>query len=343
MKKIILASALAFAFLAANVEASEDVFVNDYISIETYPEGSVVKNDLKKEKEYLKGIFDFDFDLETSYELSNKDGEKAYLFTEDSLVTKDGLDISFKYGPYSKDYEKAASSYKVSKVNGLDVYISKANEFNGGKDSVFSADFKFDGLYYNLTIRKIGEADFVKILENTLTKILYESPRGDASSENIADLDFKGDSSYAEGMYLPEMSVIGKYYYKDGEVVNPYGVSKVGKISKEEKEKLLNDKAMKNLIAAYNKFYRTTINFYKYGEKHMARWKKVKTMTDPVFKHVNKEKWVEIYNISTECLADVKYYFYSRGLDDEDFTDQETIKTIGGDEKYILSLNKYKK
>lgn len=76
MKKIILASALAFAFLAANVEASEDVFVNDYISIETYPEGSVVKNDLKKEKEYLKGIFDFDFDLETSYEFSNKDGEK---------------------------------------------------------------------------------------------------------------------------------------------------------------------------------------------------------------------------------------------------------------------------
>lgn len=153
----------------------------------------------------------------------------------------------------------------------------------------------------------------------------------------------KGDSGYEDGMYLPEMSVIGKYYYKDGEVVNPYGVSKVGKISQEEKEKLLNDKAMKNLIAAYNKFYRTTINFYKYGEKHMARWKEVKTMTDPVFKHVNKEKWVEIYNISTDCLADVKYYFYSRGLDDGDFTDQETIKTINGDNKYVLSLDKYNK
>ena len=153
----------------------------------------------------------------------------------------------------------------------------------------------------------------------------------------------KGDSGYEDGMYLPEMSVIGKYYYKDGEVVNPYGSSKVGKIYKEEKKKLLNDKAMKNLIAAYNKFYRTTINFYKYGEKHMARWKEVKTMTDPVFKHVNKEKWVEIYNISTDCLADVKYYFYSRGLDDGDFTDQETIKTINGDNKYVLSLDKYNK
>lgn len=334
---------MALTFLAPSVSASEDILINDYVNTETYPEGDIVENDLKKEENYLEEIFDFDFDLDKSYEFYKNTGDKIYLYTEDSLLSKDGLDISFRYGPYSKDYEKADSSYKVSKVNGLDVYISKANEFNGGKDSVLSADFKFDGLYYNLTIRKIGEADFVKILENTLTKILYESPRGDASSEHIEDFDFKGDSSYAEGMYLPEMSVISKYYYKDGEVINPYGVSKVGKISKEEKEKLLNDKAMKNLIAAYNKFYRTTINFYKYGEKHMDRWKEVKTMTDPVFKHVNKEKWVEIYNISTDCLADVKYYFYSRGLDDEDFTDEETIKAIGGDEKYVLSLNKYKK
>lgn len=343
MKKIILASVLALTFLAPSVSASEDILINDHVNTETYPEVDIVENDLKKEENYLEEIFGFDFDLDKSYEFYKNTGDKIYLYTENSLLSKDGLDISFRYGPYSKDYEKAASSYKVSKVNGLDVYISKANEFNGSKDSVFSADFKFDGLYYNLTIRKIGESDFVKILDNTLTKILYESLRGDASSEHIEDFDFKGDSSYAEGMYLPEMSVIGKYYYKDGEVVNPYGISKVGKISKEEKEKLLNDKAMKNLIAAYNKFYRTTINFYKYGEKHMDRWKKVKTMTDPVFKHVNKEKWVEIYNISTDCLADVKYYFYSRGLDDGDFTDEETIKAIGGDEKYILSLDKYKR
>ena len=343
MKKIILASVLAFAFLVENAEASESLLINDCVNTETYPEGNTLENDLKKEKEYLKGIFDCDFDLETSYELSNKDGEKTYLYTEDSLVTKDGLDISFKYGPYSKDYEKAVASYKASKIQGVDVYISKANEFNGGKDSVFSADFKFDGLYYNLTMRTIAESDFVKILDETLTKILYESPRGDASSEHIEDFDFKGDSSYAEGMYLPEMSVIGKYYYKDGEVVNPYGISKVGKISKTEKEKILNDKAMKNLIAAYNKFYRTTVNFYKYGEKHMDRWKEVKNMTDPVFKRVNKEKWVEIYKISTECISDVKYYFYSRGLDDGDFTDEETIKTIGGNNKYVLSLDRYKK
>lgn len=343
MKKIILASVLVLTFLAPNVSASEDILVNGHVNTETYPEVDIVENDLKKEENYLEEIFGFDFDLDKSYEFYKNTGDKIYLYTENSLLSKDGLDISFRYGPYGKDYEKAASSYKVSKVNGLDVYISKANEFNGSKDSVFSADFKFDGLYYNLTIRKIGEADFVKILENTLTKILYESPRGDASSEHIEDFDFKGDSSYAEGMYLPEMSVIGKYYYKDGEVINPYGVSKVGKISKEEKEKLLNDKAMKNLIAAYNKFYRTTINFYKYGEKHMARWKEVKNMTDPVFKHVNKEKWVEIYKISIECISDVKYYFYSRGLDDGDFTDEETIKTIGGNNKYVLSLDRYKK
>lgn len=343
MKKVILTSLLAFSFLTVSTDASESLFVNDYVNTETYPDGNILENDLKKEKEYLKGIFDFDFDLGQSYELSKKDGEKTYLYTEDSLVTKDGLDISFKYGPYSKDYEKAAASFKKSKIKGVDILISRAGEFNGGKNSVFSADFKFDGIYYRLTMRTIGESDFVKILENTLTKILYESPRGDASSEHIEDFDLKGDSSYAEGMYLPEMSVIGKYYYKDGEVVNPYGTSKVGKISKEEKEKLLNDKAMKNLIAAYNKFYRTTVNFYKYGEKHMDKWKEVKTMTDPVFKHVNKEKWVEIYKISTECIADVKYYFYSRGLADGDFTDEETIKTIGRDNKYVLSLDRYKK
>ena len=153
----------------------------------------------------------------------------------------------------------------------------------------------------------------------------------------------KGDSGYEDGMYLPEMSVVGKFYFKDGEAINPYGPSKVGKLSKEEKEKLLNDKAMKNLIKAYNKFYRTTIAFYKYGEKHMDRWKAVKNMTDPVFKHINKEKWVKIYDLSIESLSDVKYYFYSKGLDDADFTDGETLKAIGGDQRYVLNLSKYKK
>lgn len=267
MKKIILASAVAFAFLAANVEASEDVFVNDYISIETYPEGYTIENDLKKEKEYLNGIFDFDFNLDQSYELIQNTGDVTYLYTEDSLVTKYGLDISFKYGPYSENYEKAMASYKASKVEGLDVFISRAGEFNGGKDSVFSADFKFDGLYYCLTIRGSSEGDFVKILENLITKILYDSPRGDASSENVMDLDFKGDSSYAEGMYLPEMSVSGKYYFKNGEAINPYGKSKVGKISKAEKKKILNKKQVKKLIKKYNKCYRTTVKLYKYGEK----------------------------------------------------------------------------
>ena len=340
MKKIILASALAFAFLAANVEASEDIFVNDYVSTETYPEGNVVENDLKKEKKYLKGIFDFDFDLDQSYELTQK---KTYLYTEDSLVSKDGLEISFKYGPYSKDYEKALSSFKKSKIKGVDVLVSRAGEFNGGDASVFSADFKFDGIYYRLTIRGTSESDFVKILENMITKILYDSPRGDASSEKVEDLDFKGDSSYAEGMYLPEMSVSGKYYFKNGEAINPYGKSKVGKISKAEKKKILNKKQVKKLIKKYNKSYRTTVKLYKYGEKNIDKWKKVNNMTDPVFGKLSKEKWVNNYNKSIDTLSDAKYYFYSLGLDDSDFTEKETLDLIGKDDRFVLSLNKYKK
>lgn len=340
MKKIILASAVAFAFLAANVEASEDVFVNDYVSTETYPEGSIVENDLKKEKEYLKRIFDFDFDLDQSYELTQK---KTYLYTEDSLVTKDGLDISFKYGPYSKDYEKAAAHFKKSKIKGVDVLISRAGEFNGGKDSVFSADFKFDGLYYNLTIRGSRESDFVKLLENLITKILYDLPRGDASSENAMDLDFKGDSSYAEGMYLPDMSVSGKYYFKNGEAINPYGKSKVGKISKAEKKKVLNRKQVKKLIKKYNKCYRATVKLYKFGEKNIDKWEKVRNMTDPVFGKLSKEQWVNNYNNSINTLSNAKYYFYKLGLDDPDFTEKETYKLIGNDNRYVLSLNKYKK
>ena len=343
MKKIILTSLLAFSFLAANVEASEDVFVNDYVNTETYPEGNTIENDLKKEKEYLEGIFDFDFDLDQSYELIQKTGEKTYLYTEDSLVTKDGLDISFKYGPYSKDYEKAKASFKASKVEGVDVFISKANEFNGGEDSVFSADFKFDGIYYNLTIRGSSESDFVKILENVISKVLYESPRGDASSENAIDLDFKGDSSYAEGMYLPDMSISGKYYFKNGETINPYGKSKVGKISKAEKKKILNKKQVKKLIKKYNKCYRTTVKLYKYGEKNIDKWKKVRNMTNPVFGKLSKEQWINNYNKSINTLSNTKYYFYSLGLDDSDFTEKETINLIGKDNRFVLSLNKYKK
>lgn len=343
MKKIILTSLLAFSFLAASVEASEDVFVNDYVNTETYPEGSIVENDLKKEKEYLEGIFDFDFDLDQSYELSQNKGEKTYLFTEDSLVTKDGLEISFKYGPYSENYEKAMASYKASKIEGLDVFISRAGEFNGGKDSVFSADFKFDGLYYCLTIRGSSESDFVKILENLITKILYDSPRGDASSENVMDLDFKGDSSYAEGMYLPEMSVSGKFYFKNGEAINPYGKSKVGKISKAEKKKILNKKQVKKLIKKYNRCYRTTVKLYKYGEKNIDKWEKVRNMNDPVFGKLSKEQWINNYNKSIKTLSNTKYYFYSLGLDDPDFTEKETYKLIGNDTSYVLSLNKYKK
>ena len=343
MKKIIVVPLAAFTFLTVSVNASENINVNSYVNTETYPEGEISENDLKKEKEYLKGIFDFDFDLDTSYEFIKKDGGKTYLYTEDSLVSKDGLEISFRYGPYSKDYEKAMTSYKASKIKGLDVFISRSGEFNGGEDSVFSADFKFDGIYYNLTIRGSSESDFVKILENVISKILYESPRGDASSENAIDLDFKGDSSYAEGMYLPEMSISGKYYFKNGETINPYGKSKVGKISKAEKKKILNKKQVKKLIKKYNKCYRTTVKLYKYGEKNIDKWKKVNNMTSPVFGKFSKEKWVNNYNKAIKSLSNTKYYFYSLGLDDSDFTEKETLNLIGKDNRFVLSLNKYKK
>lgn len=71
-EKIIVVSLAAFAFLTTNASASEGVQVNKYVNTETYPEGNTLENDLKKEKEYLKEIFDFDFDLDTSYELSKK-------------------------------------------------------------------------------------------------------------------------------------------------------------------------------------------------------------------------------------------------------------------------------
>lgn len=341
MKKIIVVSLAAFTFLTVSVNASENINVNNYINTETYPEGEISENDLKKEKEYLKGIFDFDFDLDTSYELSKNDGSKTYLYTEDSLMSKDGLEISFRYGPYRKDYEKAMTSYKASKIKGVYVLISKAGEFNGGKDSVFSADFTFDGICYRLVVRGIGENDFVKILENVLTKIIYDSPRGDASSESLANDDFKGDSSYAEGMYLPEMSVSGKYYFKNGEAINPYGKSKVGKISKAEKRKILNKN--KKLIRKYNKCYRTSVKLYKYGEKNIDKWKKVNNMTSPVFGKFSKEKWVNNYNKAINTLSNTKYYFYSLGLDDSDFTEKETLNLIGKDNRFVLSLNKYKK
>lgn len=153
----------------------------------------------------------------------------------------------------------------------------------------------------------------------------------------------KGDSGYEDGMYLPEMSVIGKYYYKDGEAINPYGKSKVGKITKAEKNKLLNKEQVKKLIKKYNKCYRTTVKLYRYGEKNIDKWKKVHNMTDPVFGKLSKQKWVNNYNKCIKTLSDAKYYFYSLGLDDADFTDKETIDLIGGNDRYILDLNKYKK
>lgn len=85
MKKIILVSLAAFTFLTTNASASEGLIVNKYVNTETYPEGEISENDLKKEKEYLKGIFDFDFDLGQSYELSKKDGKKLIFIQKIAL------------------------------------------------------------------------------------------------------------------------------------------------------------------------------------------------------------------------------------------------------------------
>lgn len=159
----------------------------------------------------------------------------------------------------------------------------------------------------------------------------------------MIDLDFKGDSSYAEGVYLPEMSVSGKYYFKNGEAINPYGKSRVGKISEAEKKNILNKKQVKKLIKLYNRCYRTTVKLYKYGEKNIDKWKRVNNMTDPVFGSFSKDKWVNHYNKSINVLSNVKYYFYRLGLDDADFTEKETLDLIGKDTRFVLTLNKYKK
>ena len=137
--------------------------------------------------------------------------------------------------------------------------------------------------------------------------------------------DFKGDYTYEDGMYLPAL-----YYFgvTKGRQVNPFGGSKVGKISKKEKAAVLNNPRVKKLIKLYNNNYQFLIKIYKYGDKRMARWKEVKTMTDPVFSKFTKQDWLDIYSKSAKTLQLTRDYFNSKGLSDSDFTNEKTLKMI---------------
>ena len=126
-------------------------------------------------------------------------------------------------------------------------------------------------------------------------------------------------------MYLPALHYFG---VTKGRKVHPFGGSKVGKISKKEKEEVLQRPKVKKLMALYNSYYQTIIKIYQYGDKHMDRWKEVKTMTDPVFGKFTKKNWVDIYQNGAQTLQLVRDYFNSLGLSDSDFTSEKTLKMI---------------
>ena len=60
-----------------------------------------------------------------------------------------------------------------------------------------------------------------------LVGLLIPSSSALADSNKYTGEGFgKGDSGYEDGMYLPEMSVLGLYHFENGEIINPYGPSK---------------------------------------------------------------------------------------------------------------------
>lgn len=143
--------------------------------------------------------------------------------------------------------------------------------------------------------------------------------------KTVGEIQFKGDYTYEDGMYLP-----GLYHFgvTKGRQVHPFGGSKVGKISEKEKAQVLERPKVKKLMALYNSYYQTIIKIYQYGDKHMARWKEVKTMTDPVFGKFTKQNWVDIYENGAKTLQFCRDYFNSLGLSDKDFTSEKTLKMI---------------
>ena len=147
-----------------------------------------------------------------------------------------------------------------------------------------------------------------------------------ANEEKTMDeIQFKGDYSYEDGLYLPALYHFG---VTKGRQVHPFGGSKVGKIGKEEKAKVLQREKVKKLIALYNDYYQIIIEIYKYGDNHIDSWKEVKTMTDPVFGKFTKQNWLDIYESGAKTLQLCRDYFNSLGLSDEDFTNEETLKMI---------------
>lgn len=143
--------------------------------------------------------------------------------------------------------------------------------------------------------------------------------------KTVGEIQFKGDYTYEDGMYLTALYHFG---VTKGRQVHPFGGSKVGKISEKEKAQVLERPKVKKLMALYNSYYQTIIKIYQYGDKHMARWKEVKTMTDPVFGKFTKQNWVDIYENGAKTLQFCRDYFNSLGLSDKDFTSEKTLKMI---------------
>lgn len=166
-----------------------------------------------------------------------------------------------------------------------------------------------------------------KILAGALALVfLLPSASVFANEEKTMDANqFKGDYSYEDGMYLPALYHFG---VTKGRQVHPFGGSKVGKIGKEEKAKVLQREKVKKLIALYNDYYQIIIEIYKYGDNHIDSWKEVKTMTDPVFGKFTKQNWLDIYESGAKTLQLCRDYFNSLGLSDEDFTNEDTLKMI---------------
>lgn len=166
-----------------------------------------------------------------------------------------------------------------------------------------------------------------KIMAGALALVfLLPSASVFANEEKTMDANqFKGDYSYEDGLYLPALYHFG---VTKGRQVHPFGGSKVGKISKEEKAKVLQREKVKKLIALYNDYYQIIIEIYKYGDNHIDSWKEVKTMTDPVFGKFTKQNWLDIYESGAKTLQLCRDYFNSLGLSDEDFTNEETLKMI---------------
>ena len=141
----------------------------------------------------------------------------------------------------------------------------------------------------------------------------------------FAKEELKGDYSYEDGMYL---SALYNYGVHKGRQVHPFGGSKVGKISKKEKEEVLSRPDVKNMVEIYNKYYQNIMRWYKFGDQRINKWKEVKNMTDPVFGKLNKAQWIKFYEKGAKTLDRVRDYFNSLGLDDYDFTYEKTLEMI---------------